>query len=180
MVGPSGRCRAGGIIRPWPAWNGEGESKKLSLSWVWPKLGSGSQESSASDLLRERTPRNQVITATISTMPRIPAKTEPTIIGVTFLLVVEFTEAMVGDGVSRKPVEVASIEPTILGSERVDVVEPVRTVGRGLAPGGVDDAEAEFEAMAGVGFEELPFVSDGDVGERVGVGIGWGPGLEFR
>jgi hypothetical protein len=67
--------------------------------------------------------------AIISAMPRMPARSEPTIIGVMFLLVVEFTEATVGDAVSRELVEVAPIESTRLESEGTAVAEPARTVG---------------------------------------------------
>lgn len=91
-----------------------------------------------------------MITATIRTTPKIAAKTEPTMIGMVFLLVVEFSEAMVGDVAPRELVGVASIDSTRLGSERIAVIEPARTVGRGFAPDGGDDARTEVEAIAGV------------------------------
>ena len=51
----------------------------------------------------------------------MPAKIEPTMIDVVFLLAVEFTEGMVGDAGPRELVEVKS--------ERTSVAEPARTVG---------------------------------------------------
>ena len=92
-------------------------------------MGSGSQESSSSDLLRERTRRNQPTTVSIRATPKIAAKIEPTIIVVVFLPVAEFSKATVGDADSRELVEVALIDSTRLGSERTAVVEPARTVG---------------------------------------------------
>ena len=95
---------------------------------MWPEVGSGSQESSSSDL-RERTRRNQVMMAIIRAVPRVAANIEPTIMGVVFLLVAEATEATVGDAVPRELVEVIPMEPTRLRSEGTAVIEPARTVG---------------------------------------------------
>jgi len=144
---------------------------------MWPEVGSGSQESSSSDLLRERTRRNQVMMAIIRATPRVAANIEPTIIGVVFLLVVEATEATVGDAVPRELVEVVPTER--LRSEGTAVIGPARTVGWRLAPGGGDDAGTEFEVITGVEFEGLPSVPNRGVGEGVGVGATWEPGLEF-
>jgi len=62
--------------------------------------------------------------------PRVAANIEPTMIGVVFLLVVEATEATVGDAVPRELVEVVPTEGTRLESDITAVVEPARTVGR--------------------------------------------------
>lgn len=109
-------------------------------------------------------------------MPRIAAKIEPTMIGVGFLLVAEFTGATVGDAVPKEPVEVMSIESTRLESERALVAGPARTVGPALDRR--DDAATKFEVITGVGFKELPIFSERGFG-GVGVGVAWGPGLEF-
>lgn len=95
-----------------------------------------------------------MIIAIIRATPRIAAKIEPTIIGVMFLLVAEFPEAMVGDPAPRELVGVASIESTRLGSEGKAVIEPARTVGWGFGPDGRDDARTKLEAVMGVGLEE--------------------------
>ena len=116
--------------------------------------------------------------ATIRTMPRIPAKTEPTIIGTMFLLVAEFTEAAVGDAVPWELVEVILIESMRLKPERTAVAEPARAVGE-LAPDGRGDEGSELEVITTVWFEELPSVFGWDVNEGVGVGVTLGPGLEF-
>ena len=62
--------------------------------------------------------------------PRVAANIEPTIIGVVLLLVVEASEATVGDAVPRELAEAVPTEGTRLKSDRTTVVEPARTVGR--------------------------------------------------